>query len=138
MSLLAYNDAWLTEARSYIDIERGAGLGIRHRQNITQYFTVSNDLHVKMQWWTQVYQLSLFTLIMTYLLVVKRRQPALIAATGFFLFHGAFAVFYAYSNIGDAHLHKWLRQPENKAINTFLFMMCSVGYGFGMYIMVMR
>lgn len=54
------------------------------------------------------------------------------------MFHGGLAVFYAYSNTGDKHIHKWLREPENKGINTFLFMMCSLGYGLAMYIMVVR
>jgi hypothetical protein len=91
-----------------------------------------------MQWVTQIYQLCLFTTVMAVLVACKRRQPALIAATACFMFHGAFAVFYAYSNTGDKHVHKWLREDENKGINTFLFMMCSVGYGFGYYILIVR
>lgn len=75
---------------------------------------------------------------MCFLLAQRYRQPALIIATSFLMFHGAFAVFYAYSDLGDKHIHKWLRDPENKKMNTFLFMMCSLGYGYGMYTVIAR
>ena len=67
---------------------------------------------------------------------MKRRQPALIFATCFFLLNGGLAVFYAYADLGDKSMHKWLR--DHKPINTFLFMFCNIGYGFGMYILLIR
>jgi hypothetical protein len=44
-------------------------LGKRHPHNIAQYFQLSNNVHDKLQWWTQVYFLVLFFLVMVFLLV---------------------------------------------------------------------
>lgn len=110
--------------------------GIRHRQNIPQYFTISNNIHVKAQWWSEVTSLSLYILTLFFCVANKRRQPALIIATCFLILNGSLAVFYAYADLGDKEKHKWLR--DHKPINTFLFMMCNIGYGFGMYILVIR
>jgi hypothetical protein len=91
---------------------------------------------VKTQWWSEVTSLSLYILTFIFLVAMKRRQPALIIATSFFLLNGGLAVFYAYADLGDKTMHKWLR--DHKPVNTFLFMFCNLGYGFGMYILLIK
>ena len=91
---------------------------------------------MKTQWWSEVTSLSLYILTFIFLVAMKRRQPALIIATSFFLLNGGLAVFYAYADLGDKTMHKWLR--DHKPVNTFLFMFCNLGYGFGMYILLIK
>lgn len=52
--------------------------------------------------------------------------------------YSMFAVFYAFAVLGDEDLHHWLRDPDRKGINTFLFMVCEYAYGLGMYILMAR
>ena len=54
----------------------------------------------------------------------------------FFMLNGGLAVFYAYADTGDKSYHKWLR--DHKPVNTLLFMFCNIGYGFGMYILIIK
>lgn len=113
-----------------------SGIGKRHKENIPQYFNLSNTIHVRLQFWSQVYCLSLYILALAFLVICKKRSPALITSMCFFILNGSLAVFYAYSDLGDKTLHKWLR--DHKPINTFLFMFCNIGYGIGMYILIFK
>lgn len=75
---------------------------------------------------------------MVFLILQKRRQPALIAAVSFLLVHGGLSVFYAYALTGDRHVQTWLRKPENKLTNDIICVFCHLGYGYGYYVLLVR
>lgn len=73
---------------------------------------------------------------MVFLLVQKRKQPALIASVSFLLLHGGIAVFYGYAMIGDKHLHDWL--VAHKMKNDIICFFCHYSYGLGYYVLLIR
>jgi hypothetical protein len=102
----------------------------------TTYFLKSNTIHAKLQFWTQVYMLTIFSLIMVYLVVSKHRQPALIIATSCLMVHGGLTVMYGYALKSDPDLQNWFR--DHKMFNDIVCMICHLGYGIGYYILLIR